>query len=229
MLARRFLWIVAGLIVLALICAFLYRLYGHKLVEWATVPTVAFEEAAAAGGPDYASADSWIARPDRGSNPALWLPTGMERGPAGEAAVFFIHPTSYLEKARWNAPVDDAESQQRARLFVRSQASAFNGAGEIWAPKYRQATFGAFLTTKTDAQKALDLAYRDVGRIRPLNSGRPADHPGRAQPGQPAPHPAAQGTGGGHSAHGADRGGLCSRLADLDQRRSRAARSARLP
>ncbi len=186
MLARRFLWIVAGLIVLALICAFLYRLYGHKLVEWATVPTVAFEEAAAAGGPDYASADSWIARPDRGSNPALWLPTGMERGPTGEAAVFFIHPTSYLEKARWNAPVDDAESQQRARLFVRSQASAFNGAGEIWAPKYRQATFGAFLTTKTDAQKALDLAYRDVARafdafVRSIPAERPIILAGHSQ------------------------------------------------
>jgi hypothetical protein len=47
-------------------------------------------------------------------------------------------------------------------LFVRHQASAFNGLGEIWAPKYRQATFGAFLTTQTDAEKALYFAYRDV-------------------------------------------------------------------
>ncbi len=178
MLARRFLWIVAGLIVIALICALLYRLYGHKFVEWATVPSVAFEETAAAGGPDYSRAESWIARPDRDSNPALWLPPGVARTEPGAAAVFFVHPTSYLEKARWNAPVDDAESQQRARLFVRSQASAFNGAGEIWAPKYRQATFGAFLTTKADAQKALDLAYRDVARafdafVRSVDSDRP--------------------------------------------------------
>jgi hypothetical protein len=162
MLARRFLWIVAGLIVLALIGAFLYRLFGHKFVEWATVPTAAFEQSAVPSGPDYRRPDSWIARPDLASNPALWVPAGTQRTAPGEAAVFFIHPTSYLEKARWNAPLDDAESQQRARLFVRSQASAFNGAGAVWAPKYRQATFGAFLTTKADAQKALDLAYRDV-------------------------------------------------------------------
>jgi hypothetical protein len=38
----------------------------------------------------------------------------------------------------------------------------FNEIGEVWAPKYRQATFGAFLTTKAEAQKALDFAYRDV-------------------------------------------------------------------
>lgn len=38
----------------------------------------------------------------------------------------------------------------------------FNEVGEIWAPKYRQATFGAFLTTQADAQKALDFAYEDV-------------------------------------------------------------------
>jgi hypothetical protein len=73
-----------------------------------------------------------------------------------------VHPTSYLEKSHWNAPLDDATSQNRARLFVRSQASAFNGVGSIWAPKYRQATIGAFLTSRKDSNLATDLAYRDV-------------------------------------------------------------------
>jgi pimeloyl-ACP methyl ester carboxylesterase len=76
--------------------------------------------------------------------------------------VFFIHPTSFLDRTEWNAPLDHQDSQQRARLFVQHQASAFNNVGEIWAPKYRQATFGAFLTTKSDAEKALAFAYRDV-------------------------------------------------------------------
>jgi hypothetical protein len=81
---------------------------------------------------------------------------------AALASVFFIHPTSYLDRTQWNAPIDDAESQRLALLFVQSQASAFNGIGAIWAPRYRQATFGAFLTTEKDAEKALDFAYRDV-------------------------------------------------------------------
>ena len=163
MLARRFLWFVAAMVVLVLIGALLYRLFAPELFKRAMVPNVAFEELAQPRGLTYADASMWIARPDIAANVALWTPQGVERAEEPKASVFFIHPTSYLDRTRWNADISDLESQQRARLFVRSQASAFNNVGEIWAPKYRQATFGAFLTTKEDAQKALDFAYRDVG------------------------------------------------------------------
>lgn len=162
MLARRFLWIVAAIVVLVLIGALIYRLFAAELMKQVLVPTAAFEAVEAPQGVTYADRAMWIARPDIADNPALWTPAGAERGGAAQASVFFIHPTSYLDRSRWNADIGDAESQQRARLFVRSQASAFNHIGEIWAPKYRQATFGAFLTTREDAQKALDFAYRDV-------------------------------------------------------------------
>jgi hypothetical protein len=125
------------------------------------VPTERFRSAPGGALP-YAGAENWIARPDIHNNPSLWTPPGVARSGAVRAEVFFIHPTSYLEKAHWNAPVNDAESQWRARLFVRSQASVFNDVGEVWAPRYRQATFGAFLTTAADAAPALDYAYRDV-------------------------------------------------------------------
>ena len=49
-----------------------------------------------------------------------------------------------------------------ARLVVRHQATSFNGIGAVWAPKYRQAAFGAFLTDEDNARRALDFAYRDV-------------------------------------------------------------------
>jgi len=77
-------------------------------------------------------------------------------------AVFFVHPTSYLERANWNAPLTHDESQRRARLMVRGMASAFNQASEIWVPRYRQATFGAFLTDAPAAQMAIDAAYADI-------------------------------------------------------------------
>ena len=166
MLARRFLWVVAGLIVLVLVGAVIYRTFEDRLFKLALVPDVKFEESpVAAAGPTYADASMWIARPDIANHPALWLPAGyqpQQPAPGTRAAVFFVHPTSFLEKSQWNAPIDHEDSQQRARLFVRHQASAFNGVGEIWAPKYRQATFGAFLTTQADAEKALAFAYRDV-------------------------------------------------------------------
>ena len=164
MLARRFLWVVAGLVILLLAGALAYRIFQMDLMKAALIPNIAFEEAPAppAAGPTYADAALWIARPDIPGNPALWTPEGFAPAEEARASVFFIHPTSYLERSQWNAPLDHEESQQRARLFVRSQASAFNSVGEIWAPKYRQATFGAFLTTQADAEKALDFAYRDV-------------------------------------------------------------------
>lgn len=79
-------------------------------------------------------------------------------------AVFFVHPTSYINRAAWNAPLNDPEADSRARLFIRGMASPFNQAAEIWAPKYRQATFGAFLTDADEATQAIDAAYRDVAQ-----------------------------------------------------------------
>ena len=162
MLARRFLWVVAGLTMLVVAAALVYRLFGAELMRFAMVPSAAFE-----GGPPprpraYADRRLWIARPDMPDSPALWMPEGLKREGRPAASAFFIHPTSYLQSSHWNAPLADAESQWRAKLFVQSQSSVFNGVAEIWAPKYRQATFGAFLTTKAEARKALDFAYRDV-------------------------------------------------------------------
>jgi hypothetical protein len=48
------------------------------------------------------------------------------------------------------------------RRFLQSQATAFSGVSEIWAPRYRQAAYGAFLLDNENAKQALDLAYADV-------------------------------------------------------------------
>ncbi|MBO9712584.1 DUF3089 domain-containing protein [Sphingomonas sp.] len=159
-MARKFLYAVAVLIVLALAATFAYRFWGIQLLRQALVPTTAV--AALSPPPDYARADLWIARPDKPGNPALWTPKGHAATANPPAAVFFLHPTSFLDRTRWNAPLDDRDANGRAELFLRGQASAFNEVGAIWAPRYRQATFGAFLTSKPEAQKALDYAYRDV-------------------------------------------------------------------
>ena len=176
--AVRFLWIVAWLTIVVLIAAIGYRLFEKKLMRWAMVPGVAFREVPMPAGADYAQAGLWIARPDIPGNVSLWAPAGFAAARTPRAAIFFVHPTSFLESSGWNAPIDDAESQARARLFVRSQASAFNSVGAIWAPKYRQATFGAFLTSEDNARRALDFAYRDVLSAYEAFLGQaPADRP----------------------------------------------------
>lgn len=179
MLARRFLWIIAGIIMLLLAGALAYRLFERDLMRAALVPSVAFQEAQAPPpGSAYDEASMWIARPDIPANPALWLPKDFVTETNRRASVFFIHPTSFLNRSHWNAPLDDEDSQQRARLFVRSQASVFNGIAAIWAPKYRQATFGAFLTSEQDADLALAFAYRDVlAAFEVFLKQAPADRP----------------------------------------------------
>lgn len=161
-MARKFLYVVAFLIVLGIAAAFAYRMWGNALLRWSLTPAVAFEDQPPPAADAYADPALWLARPDRPGNPALWLPPGVAPTAPGAAAVFFVHPTSYLGKGSWNAPLDDAETDRRAALFLRGQASAFSAAGRVWAPRYRQATFGAFLTDAAAAGRALDLAYRDV-------------------------------------------------------------------
>ena len=80
-----------------------------------------------------------------------------------EFAVFFVPPTSYIQAGGdWNSKIDDATTNNRARIFLQGLASPFNRADELWAPKYRQAAAGAFLTDKPEAEQAIDAAYGDV-------------------------------------------------------------------
>jgi len=162
--ARRFLYVIAALILLALAAGIAWTLFQDRLLRAAFVPTAPFVAPAETGAPDYAQTAGWVARPSFASDPARWTPPGTPPATGGPAAVFFVPPTTYIAKDHWNAPLDDSAANARLDVFVRSQASAFNGVGEIWAPRYRQATVGAFLTSEIDAKRALDFAYRDVAR-----------------------------------------------------------------
>lgn len=162
MCARRFLFVIFILTLIIVAGAFaIYQFGGNVLLKEAT-PKGHFEPARAGSGPDYTLSSSWVARPGLADDPALWLPDGVTAS-SGDAAVFYIHPTTYLRNDRWNAPLDaGGDAAFRTDVFVQSQASAFNSVGQIWAPRYRQAAFGAFLLDSKDAQSALDFAYRDV-------------------------------------------------------------------
>ncbi len=164
-MARKFLYLIAILIVLFLAGLLAYRLFGPTLIRLAMVPPVEFKAPPPLATNRYADVKMWHSRPGIASDPSQWTPPGYKvEGPRGNAATFFIHPTSFLEPRpnSWNAALDDATSNDRALLFIKGQASVFNHVGAVWAPRYRQAAFGAFLTTQPEAQKALDAAYADV-------------------------------------------------------------------
>jgi hypothetical protein len=180
MLVRRFLYVIAILVALVLAAAVAWTLMQDRLLRIAFVPSAAFAPMADATAPDYRRPEAWVARPGLADDPARWLPAGgAPTAPASPAAIFYIHPTSYLSRDQWNGPLDDAASNGRLRLLVQSQASALSAAGPIWAPRYRQATLGAFLAARDPrAQAALDFAYRDVLRaFDAFVAAQPADRP----------------------------------------------------
>ena len=164
MCARRFLILIFILTLIFVGGAFALYQFGDRVLVRMATPQGHYREPAKGSGPDYSSDSAWLAKPGLTDDPSKWLPEGVIATAIDRpAATFYVHPTTYLERDRWNAPLDAAgEPAIRARLFVESQAGVFNGISEIWAPKYRQAAYGAFLLKNEDAQKALDLAYRDV-------------------------------------------------------------------
>lgn len=164
MCVRRFLMLIFILTLIFVGGAFALYQFGDRVLVRMATPSGHYREPPKGSGPDYAEDDSWFAKPGLAEDPSHWAPQGVvHRHSATRAATFYVHPTTYLERDRWNAPLDaGGEPNRRARLFVESQASAFDAVSDVWAPRYRQAAFGAFLLKSQDANKALDLAYRDV-------------------------------------------------------------------
>ena len=191
-MARKFLYIIAAIILLIVAAGVVYQLFPGWIARTAFVPSTEFKPQAAVAPNAYDDPKMWFARPGMEKDPSAWRPAadgsetpGTEDAatqagqiippanaaqttteaalPKGDAAVFFVHPTSYYSRSSWNAPLEDRDSDHRANLFVQGMASAFADAGEIWAPRYRQATLGAFLAQdRVTAGKAIDSAYRDV-------------------------------------------------------------------
>ena len=192
-MARKFLYFIAAIILLIVAAGVVYQLFPGWIARTAFVPSTEFKPQAAVAPNAYDDRAMWFARPGMENDPSAWRPAfdGSETPgtdlpgekaaaplippaeaaqtaaatpfPRGDAAVFFVHPTSYYSRSSWNAPLEDRDSDHRANLFVQGMASAFADAGEIWAPRYRQATLGAFLAEdRVTAGKAIDSAYRDV-------------------------------------------------------------------
>jgi hypothetical protein len=152
------------MVVLVIAGLFGMRYWAQELSQFAFVPPIPFTAPPPATPDTWRNPAQWIAMGEgRADDPARWLPGGI-RGEQQRlpALVFFIHPTSHFDRLSWNAGQDDLLANTRAETFTRGLASPFNAAAQIWAPRYRQATLGAFLTERTEGMQALDTAYGDV-------------------------------------------------------------------
>ncbi len=103
--------------------------------------------------PDYTQWSAWARAP------------GGEDLAAADAAVFFIHPTTYWGGNNWNGPIDHPEARARLdQVMLPNHAEPFAAVGPIFAPRYRQAALYTFLTARDDARYAREFAYEDVAR-----------------------------------------------------------------
>ena len=141
----------------------------------------------AEGAPDYTQLDYWAAHPYK-KDPSDSVPEPLRSSyrPDSMVDVFFIHPTTYTaddKKTGWNARTDDAELNAKTDFSpILYQASIFNEAGRVFAPRYRQAHLSAYFPkTKEDTSAAIaafELAYTDIKNaflyyLQNENKGRP--------------------------------------------------------
>ena len=189
-MARIFLYIIAGIVIIAIVGLILVAAFKDELSYMAMTPGQPFDQMKPPPEPNYADGTAWAALPDR-QDAADQVPktsAAADNQSTAKVDVFFIAPTTYYNRNGWNGPIDDTDSHERLDGFVlKYQASAFNGAAKVYAPRYRQATLGAFFPkNRVDGDKALSLAYDDVRRafhyyLEHYNNGRPFILAGHSQ------------------------------------------------
>lgn len=131
--------------------------------------------------PDYSNFHSWASHPfkhDFGDS----IPEPLRKNYSYDSTidVFFIHPTTYLRKEdnQMNGDVNNEILNRRTdNRTILNQASAFNEF-RLFAPRYRQANYSAYLSLLGGFQQVFDTAYADVKKafqyyLTHWNRGRP--------------------------------------------------------
>lgn len=164
------------------------------------LPTSAFDASKTSVSPNYAELKNWASLPDkRDFSDSIPLNSGVQdEQSTAQVDVFFLHPTTFtLEKGTqlWNADLaDNALNDKTDKGTILFQSSIFNGAGRIYAPRYRQAYYGVYVSPDTASSRAaLALAYEDVKAsfvhyLKNWNNGRPIIIAAHSQGTQHAAH-----------------------------------------
>lgn len=143
--------------------------------------------------PDYSQPMYWAALPTK-DDLADHVPSEGFRNRQAESDVdvFFLHPTTYTGdrgQSLWNAPINEVSVHDKTdATAILHQASIFNAAGRVYAPRYRQAHLRAYFDKKhpESVSSAFELAYADVKHafeyyLQHYNHGRPIIIAGHSQ------------------------------------------------
>ncbi|MBT8472974.1 MAG: DUF3089 domain-containing protein [Marinicaulis sp.] len=124
-------------------------IFQDNLARYALNPKFPYQTYAPPPPPAYGARGAW----------ALWPNTGD----SADADVFYVHSTTYYGAEHWNAPINDEGAAKELRdVAAPNEAGPFLGLGNVYGPKYRQATLFASFTHKFDGRAAYELAFSDV-------------------------------------------------------------------
>ncbi len=170
MLKKAVIISVAVVIVVGVLITVLSGPITAALIAAQYKPETPFAEETETPALDYATAEAWAILPSTqaATFDAVRAAAGAPLAERADAAVFFIHPTTYLVQDRWNQPAGSgAPDDLGADFLLRTRiapgmAAAFGACCDVYAPRYRQATFYAFVTPSDDGWAAQERAYQDV-------------------------------------------------------------------
>ncbi|HAK70833.1 MAG TPA: hypothetical protein DHU80_06580 [Cryomorphaceae bacterium] len=113
--------------------------------------------------PDYTNLSSWSAHPE--------IADDTDESYSGlvlnqfNIPVFFASPTVHFPEkgGSWNADIGNLDVRSSFGTPVKYQASAFNVAGPVYAPYYRQAAYQVYnVAPNVITTKSYHIAYEDV-------------------------------------------------------------------
>lgn len=115
--------------------------------------------------PDYSKIITWASHPDK-HDMGDSIPDPLRKQYSFDSSidVFFIHPTTYIHKenGQMNADLENEYVNRRTDTrTILNQASAFNEY-RLFAPRYRQANYSAYMSFGGGYQSVFDTAYADV-------------------------------------------------------------------
>lgn len=161
----------------------------YSAIVWLSTPEKPFDALPEALAFDYAREESWAALPTRRDAADEVVDGDADMQATAAVDVFLVHGTTYgrLYKGSWNQPADDVDTNAFTDQAMRG-ASVFNVCCKIYAPRYRQAGFGAFGDRTGSGAKAVALATADIERAFDYylvhhNNGRPFILAGASQGG----------------------------------------------
>ena len=138
-------------VIVASVVAYLYL--ENDIHRLPLDPKIPFQINVPPKAPDYAKRDAWFLNPAK---------DGYTADPR-KVDVFFVHGTSFNGGPNWLGAVDDARAAQEVTsVQLPNYAGPFSVFGDIYAPRYRQASMFSQLGSGEDSREARQFPYRDI-------------------------------------------------------------------